>query len=204
MTLGTGLPSWLSTRMLDGLRSRWMTPFWWACWTAEQTCTNRLQPVRDAQPVVVAELGERHALDQLHDEERAARRRWCRRRAPWRCSGGPSGRWPAARPRTGPGRLPTSIAGPDQLDRHPPPDRLGLVGHPDGAHPALADLLEQLVPAGDDRAPAAAAGGRPGRSVGGRSAGRRPAGRGSCRPAAWARSRASTSADGRESARSAR
>ena len=36
ITLGTGLPSWLSTRMFVGLRSRWMIPFWCACCTAEQ------------------------------------------------------------------------------------------------------------------------------------------------------------------------
>ena len=35
----------------------------------------------------------------------------------------------------------------DQLDGDRPLDRLGLLGHPDRAHPALADLLEQLVPA---------------------------------------------------------
>ena len=27
ITLGTGLPSWLSTRMFVGFRSRWMIPF---------------------------------------------------------------------------------------------------------------------------------------------------------------------------------
>ena len=34
MTLGTGTPSWRVTRMLEGLMSRWMMPFWWACWMA--------------------------------------------------------------------------------------------------------------------------------------------------------------------------
>ena len=29
MTLGTGLPSYIVTRTLDGLMSRWMIPFWW-------------------------------------------------------------------------------------------------------------------------------------------------------------------------------
>src|SRR5207344_2607961 len=29
---GTGRSSYSATRTLDGLMSRWMTPFWWACW----------------------------------------------------------------------------------------------------------------------------------------------------------------------------
>ena len=40
MTFGTGLPSYRATRTLEGLRSRWMIPFWWACWTAWQTGMN--------------------------------------------------------------------------------------------------------------------------------------------------------------------
>src|SRR5262249_16423254 len=39
ITLGTGRPSTSVTRMLEGLRSLWMTPFWWACCTAWQTDT---------------------------------------------------------------------------------------------------------------------------------------------------------------------
>ena len=35
----------------------------------------------------------------------------------------------------------------DELDRHQPLDWLGLLGHPDRAHAALADLLHELVPA---------------------------------------------------------
>ena len=40
ITLTTGVPSCSVTRTLDGLRSRWMIPFWWACCTAWQTGTN--------------------------------------------------------------------------------------------------------------------------------------------------------------------
>src|SRR5262245_56228960 len=40
ITFGTGLSSYIVTRMLDGLRSRWMTPLWCACCTAWQTGTN--------------------------------------------------------------------------------------------------------------------------------------------------------------------
>ena len=38
MILGTGRPSSTATRMFDGLMSRWMMPFWWACCTPSQTC----------------------------------------------------------------------------------------------------------------------------------------------------------------------
>ncbi len=38
----------------------------------------------------------------------------------------------------------------DDLQRHPPLDRLGLLGHVDHAHAAFADLLQQLVRT-DDR-----------------------------------------------------
>ncbi len=40
ITFGTGLPSYNATSTLDGLRSRWMIPFWWACCTASQTGMN--------------------------------------------------------------------------------------------------------------------------------------------------------------------
>ena len=42
-------------------------------------------------------------------------------------------------------------AGLDELDGDQALDRLGLLGHPDRAHAAFADLFEQLVRA-DDRA----------------------------------------------------
>jgi hypothetical protein len=47
--------------------------------------------------------------------------------------------------------LPAVHARLDQLYRDEALDRLGLLGHPDGAHAALADLLDQLVRP-DDRA----------------------------------------------------
>ena len=39
MTFGTGLSSIQRDRTLFGLISRWMIPFWWACWIAWQTGT---------------------------------------------------------------------------------------------------------------------------------------------------------------------
>src|SRR5438876_45383 len=41
MPLGTGVSPCNVTRMLAGLMSRWMIPFWCACWIAEQTSRKR-------------------------------------------------------------------------------------------------------------------------------------------------------------------
>src|SRR5262245_5585735 len=62
MTLGTGLSSYMVTRTLDGLMSRWTMPFWWACWIAWQTGTNssrRCRSVsrRSSQKVVIGTPG---------------------------------------------------------------------------------------------------------------------------------------------------
>ena len=58
----------------------------------------------------------------------------------------------------------------DDLQRHQALDRLGLLGHPDRAHAAFADLLQQLVRADDGAGPLAdgLVDGRPGRAGGGR------------------------------------
>src|SRR5438132_376878 len=40
MTFGTGRSSYRAIRTLDGLTSRWMIPFWCACWIAWHTGTN--------------------------------------------------------------------------------------------------------------------------------------------------------------------
>ena len=45
ITLGTGTPSCRVTRMFDGLMSRWMMPFWWACWMRVADLDEQLQPV---------------------------------------------------------------------------------------------------------------------------------------------------------------
>jgi len=73
MTRAKGLPSWVLTRMLPGLRSRWMMPFWWACWTAWQTWVKRSRRSATLRTIAVAVLGNGVALDQLHDEVGAAR-----------------------------------------------------------------------------------------------------------------------------------
>ncbi len=64
-----------------GLRSRWMIPFWCACWTPSQTCEEQLEPLDGGQRVAVAVLGDRHARDV----------------APSRSTGGPSSVAPASK-----------------------------------------------------------------------------------------------------------
>jgi hypothetical protein len=132
----------------------------------------QFQPLPGCEPVPVAVAGDGHALDQLHDEVRAA-------------FGGSAGVEDAGDVgvvhegqrlalRLEPGddlrRVHPRL---DQLDRHEPPDRLGLLGHPDGAQAALADPLQQLVPARDHRPGGRAGRGRPRRSVGGTRLARR-------------------------------
>ena len=86
----------------------------------------------------VAVVGDRHALDQLHDEERLAGRGGAavvdagdvrvvhqRQRLPLGVEPGQDG--------------PRVHADLDQLQRHLPLDRLGLLGPVDGAHPSLAE-----------------------------------------------------------------
>ena len=156
MTLGTGLSSWRVTRMLEGFRSRWMMPFWWACWTAWQTVWKRCEAVADAEAFVVAVVGDRDAADQLHDEVGAA-------------GGGGAGvedagdvgvvhhgQGLALGLEAGDDVLRVH-AGLDDLERDAAADGLELLGHVDDAHAALADLFEQLVGADEG---AGALGGR--------------------------------------------
>ena len=155
ITLGTGRPSCSVTRRLLGFKSRWMIPFWWACWTAEQICTKRSRRSLDAQPAGVAVFGERPALDQLHDEVGAAGAD-----AAGLVAGGPAvedlGDVGVVHQRQRlalglePGQDGLRVhARLDELEGHEPLDRLALLGHPDGAHAPLADCFEQLVAAGD-------------------------------------------------------
>ena len=57
---------------VGGLESRWMMPFWWACWIASQTRHEQLEALA-ARVVVVAVLGDRNTLDQFHHEVGPAR-----------------------------------------------------------------------------------------------------------------------------------
>ena len=104
----------------------------------------QLQPLARRQVVVVTVLGDRHAVDQLHDEVGPARFR------------GPgvedAGDVDMVHHRQGLALgleagddLAAVHAGLDHLERDLALDGLGLLGHADGAHAAFADLLEQLV-----------------------------------------------------------
>ena len=54
--------------------SRWMTPFWWACWIAWQIGNEQLQALAETQLVLLAILGNGDAVDHLHDEIKPAGR----------------------------------------------------------------------------------------------------------------------------------
>src|SRR5216110_597646 len=134
---------------LDGLMSRWMTPFWWACWIAWQTGTNSSSRSRGVRwlssqylvigtpwtssmtkygrPVSVAPPSKTRAMltwSIIASACRSASKRamTCRLSMPA-----------------------LMILNATLLDG------LSLFGRPDDAHAALADLLQQLVRA-DDRA----------------------------------------------------
>jgi hypothetical protein len=104
----------------------------------------QLQPLARGQGVVVAILGDRHAVNQLHDEIRQTGLR----------GSGVEDAGDVDMIHHGQG-LPFSLeAGDDLTAVHPrldhldgdlPLDRMHLLCHEDGAHPALADLLQQLV-----------------------------------------------------------
>ena len=103
-----------------------------------------LQPLADRQVQLIAVLGDGDALDQLHDEVRPA----FGRRAGVEDLGdigmvhqgqGLALRLEAAQDLRG------VHARFDDLEGDAAFDRLGLLGHPDGAHAALAQLLQQLV-----------------------------------------------------------
>ena len=108
-------------------------------------------PSRSGRPevVLVAILGDRDSLDQLHDEERPP--------ALGRAGVEHPGDVRMIHHRQGlafhSNRASTareSIPGLMKLQRHHPLDRLGLLSEIDVSHAALADLLADLVPACDD------------------------------------------------------
>src|SRR5262245_18600490 len=73
ITFTAGSAPWPETRTLEGLRSLWIIPFWWACCTARQTSANSPRHRR----VVVDRFGKVRAvrvgsggknLDQLEED----------------------------------------------------------------------------------------------------------------------------------------
>ena len=103
----------------------------------------------DRETDVVAIFGDRHAFDIFHDEERPA---FVGHAAVidlgdvgvvHQGEGLPLG----VEPREDLARIHARL---DELEGHAALDRLGLLGDPDGPHATFADLLQQLVTAGDD------------------------------------------------------
>ena len=146
ITFGTGTPSCSVTRMFDGLMSRWMMPFWCACWMAWQTWMNSssrsavvrlfwsqysviLMPrtssmTKYGRPVSVAPASRTLAMFG-----------WSISASAWRSASN---------------RAMTLLrvhAQLDDLEGDAPPDRLLLLGHVNHAAAAFADLLQQLVTA---------------------------------------------------------
>ena len=124
-----------------------MMPFWCGVLHRLADRHEQLQPLSRRQAVLVAVAGERHPFDQLHGEERPAVARRPGVEHPGDVGVVHEGQRLAFRLEPGQHR-PGAQPGLDQLDGHQAPDRLGLLGHPDRAHAAFADRLQQLVAAG--------------------------------------------------------
>ena len=132
--------------MFDGLMSRWMMPFWCACWMALQTWTKSSSRCASERLVCVAERRDRLAVHQLHHEVRTAGVGGAgvedlrdvgmvhhRQRLALLLEAGDD--------------LPGVHAQLDDLERDAARHRLALLGEEDEAEAALADLLEQRVAA---------------------------------------------------------
>ena len=137
--------------MFDGFRSRWMMPFWCACWTAWQTGMNSSSRWRGVSlassqyfvsgtPLISSMTKNGRPVSLTPASSTLAMFGWSMSASACRsCSN-------RARTRAG------IDAGLDDLERHPPLDRFGLVGDEDDAHAALAEFLAELEPAGEDLA----------------------------------------------------
>ncbi len=113
---------------------------------------------RDAEPAAIAVFSQRPALHQLHDEIRTAAADSARlvlRRAAVEDPGDVGVVHQGERLALGlePGQDSLGVhSGLDQLEGNQSLDGVALLGHPDGAHAAFADRLEELIAAGNDRA----------------------------------------------------
>ena len=148
MTFGTGWPSYSVTSTFDGLMSRWMMPFWWACCTAWQTGTNSSSRSRGVSccssqysvigtPLTSSITKYGRPASVVPASSTLAMFGWSISASACRSA---SKRAITCR---------VSIPGLMTFSATVPLDRLGLLGHVDDAHAALADLLEQLVGADD-------------------------------------------------------
>ena len=128
--------------------SRWMMPFWWACWIAWQTGRNSSSRSRRRQPVLVAIGGDRRALDQLHHEVRPAALRGAAVEDLGDVGVVHEGQGLPLGLEAG-DHLAGVHARLDDLERDLALHGLSLLGHPDLAHAAFADPFQQLVAAGN-------------------------------------------------------
>ena len=126
--------------------SRWMMPFWCACWMAWQTWMNSSSRSARGELVLVAVIGDLDAAHQFHDEVRPAGFRRAgvehlgdvrmvhqRQRLPLGFEAGDDALGVHAQL--------------DDLERDAAADRFLLLGHVNHAAAAFADLLEQFVAA---------------------------------------------------------
>ena len=72
ITLGTGFPSMRVTSTFDGLMSRWMIPLLMRVLDRPAHRDEQLEPMPGREPLPVAVLVDRDAVDQLHHEVRPA------------------------------------------------------------------------------------------------------------------------------------
>ena len=52
MIFGAHWSPWTVTSTFDGLMSRWMIPFWWACWMPSQTSMKSFRRSRTVSRLV--------------------------------------------------------------------------------------------------------------------------------------------------------
>ena len=121
-----------------------MMPFWWACCTAWQTLDEQFEAFADTELLLVAEVGDGHALDQFHDEVGSARGRLAAVEDPGDVGMVHEGQGLAFGLEAG-DHLARVHAGLEHLEGHLAAQRLLLLGHEDDAEAALADLFQQLV-----------------------------------------------------------
>ena len=150
--------------------SRWMIPFWCACWIAWQTGTNSSNRCRSVSrrssqkrvmgtPLTNSMTKKGRPLSMAPASSTRAMLGWSIIARACRSA--------SKRARTALESMPALMT----FTATSALDRLGLLGHEDRAHAAFADLFQQLVAAGDDLADL-----RGGILVISRRIGRRPAG----------------------------
>ena len=139
--------------MLAGLKSRWTMAFLMRVLDSLADRNEQLEPLSRRELGLVAELHQRQAVDQFHHEERltAGRQAAVEHTGDVGMIHHRQGLPFLLEPRQ---HRPGIHAGLDQLQRDFAIDRFGLLGDPDLAHSAFADLLlEHVAPGNQDVEP---------------------------------------------------